>query len=1120
MTKYITFFGLSMILWMSCNDPTALPLTGPAQFQLLRQAETGLDFTNHLEQSTEFNVFAYMYFFNGGGVAAGDFNQDGLADLYFTSNMGPNSLFLNEGNLTFKEVTEQAKVAGLNGWTTGVSVVDINNDDLLDIYVSQMGDYEGIKGHNQLYVCQGIKDGIPVFEDQAAYYGLDFVGFSTQSSFFDYDLDGDLDMFLLNHSLHQNGTFGPRRTFGEVHPTSGDKLFRNEGGHFVDVTKESGILSTVIGYGLGIATSDINMDGWPDIYIGNDFHENDYLYINQQDGTFKEVLTEQINHTSRFSMGVDIADINNDGYKDIVSLDMLPEDPFILKTSLGEDGYNIFQFKLGYGYNPQFARNNLQLNNGNNTFSEIGTYAGIFASDWSWAPLLFDFDHDGLKDLFISNGIPRRMNDIDYINYRMGDENLKWKTDNNEMSEEDMQLVDQMPQIKLANKFYHNQGDLTFEDWKGRIENNAISYSNGAIYADLDNDGDLDVVTNNIDDEPFLYRNMTIENGGQGNRYLTFQLEGPAENRLAIGAKILVNTSQGRYLEEHFPVRGYQSCNPPGIHVGLGAGITIESALVVWPDGTFEAIETPAFNTTTKLSWKPGLPAFDYGQLKDQEPAPYAFEDITVSSGLDFTHQENPFVEFNREGLIPHMMSAEGPALAVGDVNGDGREDVFLGNSKRAVSAIYLQNSDGTFTNRTPLAIRQDSLFEDVQAVFADMENDGDLDLFIAAGGNEYRGKSEALQQRAYRNDGKGNFERIDPFPEIYLTASCILPADFNKDGWVDFFIGGRAVTSQYGVIPNSYLMLNKGNGQFADVTREYSLDLAEAGLVKNGEWSDIDGDGDQDLVLAVEWQPITVYRNDGDKFVKSPINEESGWWNFVKIHDFDQDGDQDILAGNLGENSKLQPSAAEPVRMYVNDFDQNGQAEQILTYYLEGREVPFANYAELTKQMVTLKKQYLYSKDFARATLEELFGSEKLAQATTFEINTLSSKYFENTGEGFTAQPLPPVLQFAPLKAAALFDLDKDGREEVVLGGNFYESNIEMGFYDANHGNVLSIGEGGSLQVSDLKNLAIKGQVRHIVPIRIGNREAFILAKNDGKVQLIRVDEEKSGTLVSSTAS
>lgn len=1118
MTKHIAFWGWSILLILGCGGQVKEPLTGPVQFQLLQAEETGLRFTNELQQNTEFNVFAYMYFFNGGGVAAGDFNNDGLVDLYFTSNMGPNSLFLNEGDLQFSEVTETARVAGLNGWTTGVSVVDINNDGLLDLYVCQMGDYEGIRGHNQLYVNQGIKNGIPVFEDQAAYYGLDFVGFSTQASFFDYDLDGDLDMFLLNHSLHQNGTFGPRRTFDEIHPTSGDKLFRNDGGRFTDVTEASGILSTVIGYGLGIANSDINMDGWPDLYIGNDFHENDYLYINQQDGTFKEVLTEQINHTSRFSMGVDIADINNDGYKDIVSLDMLPEDPYILKTSLGEDGYNIFQFKLGYGYNPQFARNNLQLNNGNNTFSEIGIYAGIFASDWSWAPLIFDFDHDGLKDLFISNGIPRRMNDIDYINYRLSDENLKWKTDNNEMSDEDMQVVDEMPQIKLANKFFRNQGDLTFDDWKGRIDNNAISYSNGSVYADLDNDGDLDVVTNNIDDAPFLYRNMTQEQGAELGNYLYFQFEGPEANRLAIGARVLLVTDQGQYLEEHFPVRGYQSCHAPGLHIGLDKAADIKMAAVIWPDGTYESIETPALNATNVLKWRAGLPAFDFSGLQNREPSSYAFTDITATAGLDFEHQENPFVEFNREGLIPHMMSAEGPALAVGDVNGDGREDVFLGNSKRNFSAIYWQKADGSFINRTPNAILQDSLFEDVHAVFVDMENDGDLDLFIAAGGNEYRGKSEALKQRAYRNDGSGHFERIDPFPEVYLTASCILPEDFNGDGLVDFFIGGRSVTSQYGTLPNSYLMMNQGDGQFVDVTRKYSETLAEAGLVKHGQWADMDGDGDPDLVLAVEWEPITVYRNDGDRFVKEVVNEESGWWNFIEVHDFDQDGDQDILAGNLGENSKLRPGKEEPVRMYVNDFDQNGQVEQILTYYLEGKEVPFANYAEITKQMVGLKKRYLYAKDFAAATLEEIFGREALEQAAKYEINTLASKYLENTGGKFVARPLPARLQFAPLKAAAVYDLNGDDQMEVLLGGNFFESNIEMGFYDADYGSVLSFGQNDSLTVSTLGNLAIKGQVRRIAPIHIGNRLAFILAKNNEAVQLLRADQSSTTSLVSST--
>ena len=1079
------------------------------QFQLLGKEDTGLDFQNVLKQSSEFNVFNYMYFFNGGGVAAGDFNQDGLDDLYFTSNMGPNKLFLNEGGLHFKDVTEQAGMEGMGGWTSGATTVDINNDGLLDIYVSQMGDYQTIKGRNQLYVCLGIENGIPVFEDQAIEYGLALVGFSTQAAFFDFDLDGDLDMFQLNHSLHENGTFGQKKAFADTyHPMSGDKLMRNDGGVFTDITRESGINSTVIGYGLGVVTADINLDGWPDMYIGNDFHENDYLYINQKDGTFKDVLTEEMMHTSRFSMGVDVADINNDGLGEVFSLDMAPYDPEILKSSLGEDDYKIFKFKLGYGYNYQYARNNLQLNKGGGLFDEIGLFAGVHATDWSWAPLFFDFDHDGYKDLFVSNGIPRRMNDIDYVNFRANNE-IRWKANTNNLEEADLAVVEKMPRIKLPNKFFRNRGNLKFEDLEKQIKGELPTFSNGAVYADLDNDGDLDVVVNNYEDEPFVYKNLTVEKAKPKHNFLALKLEGPPQNVNAIGARLVVFKGEQELSAEHFPVRGFQSClSVRGLHLGIGDSTEVDSVLLVWPDQTYQNLDDVAYNRWLSVKWKPGLPKFDFSILAKPVSTEWEVRDVTDEVALDFRHQENNYFDFNREVLIPHMVSTEGPALAVGDVNGDGLEDVFLGGAKRKKSQLYYQSENGHFYENTPEVILKDSLFEDVDAVFADLENDGDLDLVVASGGNEYWDKHEALKQRAYINDGNGNFQvNEDLFPGAFLTASCVLPADFNGDGLVDFFFGGRAVPWNYGVTPESYLFVNTGNGRFEDHTEDYAPGLRDVGLVKNGCWEDIDRDGDKDLLLAMEWGPVQIFLNNGGKLDKRPLNDMTGWWNFVLPYDFDGDGDMDILAGNLGANSKLQPTREEPVRMYVNDFDENGQVEQVLTYYLEGKEIPFANYKELTTQMVSLKKKYLFAKDFARATLPEIFGEEALAGATVREVNTLKSMYFENTGEGLTFKPhpLPDELQFSAMKAASLYDFDSDGKVDVLIGGNFYENNIEMGRYDANFGNVLSIGDDGAFRVQPLGSLRVKGQVRRIKPVRIGGRLCFIIARNDDSVMVVR---------------
>ncbi|MCB0549916.1 MAG: CRTAC1 family protein, partial [Phaeodactylibacter sp.] len=579
------------------------------QFQLLRKEATGLDFQNELRQTPEFNALNYAYYFNGGGIAAADFNQDGLEDLFFTSNMGPNKLFLNRGGFQFEDVTEVAGMAGMGGWTSGASVVDINNDGLQDIYVSQLGDFNGIKGRNQLYVCQKVEDGVPVYLDEAPEYGLALVGFSTQAAFFDYDLDGDLDMYQLNHSLHQNGTFGQKKTFdGTQHPLAGDKLMRNDGGRFTDVTLESGILSTVVGYGLGVATGDINLDGWPDIYIGNDFHENDYLYINQKDGTFKESLNDQMMHTSRFSMGVDMADINNDGFDEVVSLDMHPDDPVILKSAQGENAYDVYNFKLGYGYNYQYARNNLQLNRGDGTFSEIALFAGMYATDWSWASLFLDFDHDGYKDLFISNGIPRRLNDLDYIKFRANNE-IRFKAHYNRMEEEDLAVVEKMPEIKIPNRFFRNSGQLRFEDIASRIQGNVPTYSNGAVYVDLDADGDLDLVTNNIEDEPFVYKNLTIEHHKEHHDFLAVSLQGPPRNINAIGARLVVFKGKERLAAEHFPVRGFQSSvSVSRLHLGIGDAGTVDSVLLIWPDHTYQRLDGVQYNQWITLKWKPGLP--------------------------------------------------------------------------------------------------------------------------------------------------------------------------------------------------------------------------------------------------------------------------------------------------------------------------------------------------------------------------------------------------------------------------------------------------------------------------------------------------------------------------------
>jgi hypothetical protein len=1044
-----------------------------------------------------------MYYYNGAGVGAGDFNNDGRIDLFFASNQGQNSLYLNEGNMQFKDVTKEAQIPAETAWSTGVSVMDINQDGMLDLYICRVGNYKTLQGKNELLVCVGIKNGIPVYRDETEQYGLGFSGFSTQSAFFDFDGDGDLDMFLMNHSINHNGNFAPRANFLNTYDSlAGSQFFRNDKGHFINITRQCGINSSRISYGLGIAVSDINLDGWPDIYIGNDFHENDYLYINQKNGTFKEELNNHIMHTSQFSMGVDVADINNDIFPDVISMDMLPYDPVILKRSLGEDEYQTSLEKRKYGYNNQYSRNNLQLNRGNGMFTETGFYSGIYATDWSWSSLWMDFDNDGNKDLFISNGIPKRLNDIDYITYMVNDQ-MQEKIQGQNLDESDMAMINKFPEIKLPNRFFKNTGNAKFKDISNQIEGNPNSFSNGAVYADLDNDGDLDIVVNNIWSPALLYKNNTA----QKNNYFNLKLKGPYQNINALGAKCFAFCNGEVVYYEKYAVKGFMSSMEIPLHIGLGTKKS-DSLILVWPDNTFQYLLIDSTNHNLNVEWKKGLPVFNYNMVTGYfKPLTKLMTDITDVTRMDYLHEENEFNEFNRELLLPKIFGSEGPALAVADVNGDGLDDVFIGSSKWKTSTLFFQYKNGTFSKSEQPEFLLDSTYEDVDACFSDVNNDGFNDLIVASGGNEFFAQEEWRKPRVYLNDGKGNMKKLfNAFPTIYQTQSCIKTCDFNKDGFVDLFLGARATPFQYGKIPGSTLLQNDGTGHFSDVTNTLATGLSDIGFVTNASWVDINQDQQKDLIVSLEWGGIEAFIFNKGKFVKKNLTNKHGWWNFILPVDIDGDGDMDFIAGNQGQNSIFQPTAKEPIRMYYNDFDDNGTKEQIVTYYQQGIEIPMATKIDLEKQMPFIKKKYLYAGDFSKAAFTDIFPPEKLNNSSVFYADYFSNAVLINDGKGnFSVKELPWLAQVSCLKDAEIIDANGDNLPDILTGGNFYEQAMPLNRNDADFGTILVNKGNGNFASENINGIIIKNQVRHIRQIMINKKKAYIIARNNDSLMVIQ---------------
>lgn len=1069
----------------------------PPLFESLEANSSGVDFINELNNEDKFNIYTYRNFYNGGGVGIADIDNDGLSDIYFTGNRVPNRLYKNLGGMKFKDITETAGVAGQRAWSTGVSMADVNGDGFVDIYVCNSGDISGDNKQNELFINNG--DG--TFTEQAEKYGLADQGFSTHAAFFDFDRDGDLDVYLLNNSYKAIGSFNlqknerPKRD-----PVGGDKLYRNDNGKFVDVSESAGIYGSVIGFGLGVTVGDVNDDDWLDIFISNDFFERDYLYINNQDGTFSEVLENSMQSISAASMGADMADINNDTKPDIFVTDMLPEPDDRLKQVTTFESWDRHHYGVQNGYHYQYSRNMLHVNNGDGTYSELGRLAGIEATDWSWGALFFDMDNDGHKDLFVANGIYQDITDLDYLNF-IDNSETKQAIISGDGVDYDA-LIDPIPVTPIPNYAYRNTGDLQFENVADQWGLGKPVHSNGAAYGDLDNDGDLDLVVNNLNVVSSIFENKTNEVYPE-NGYLKFDLVGKEMNPFSVGAKITVKAGDDTYYLEQIPIRGFQSTVDAHPLVGVGNHKQLDLVQVVWPDGTVTRQTNVPANQTLKLNWaeaKPAAPMTLEANLK-------VFEEIDITKALNFAHKENPFVDFDRDRLTYHMLSTEGPKLAEGDVNGDGRMDMYIGGAKDQTGALFLKNADGTYTQHQVADFEKNKLSEDLSASFFDVDNDGDLDLFVASGGNEHGVGSADLADRLYINDGKGNFRKS---ANSFLSSqrwstSVAIPYDLNGDGFEDLFVGSRVRPFLYGVPAPSFIYINDEKGGFTNATEELAPGLDEFGMVTDATWQDIDGDGDKDLIVVGEWMAPTVFRNDNGKLIN--ISEEvgtanfTGWYNQMKAADLDGDGDIDFVLGNHGLNSRFSASEEEPIRLYVNDFDKNGSPEQIFTRVVDGKDLPYVLKHELQMQIPSIKKRYLKYEVYNDQTIQDIFNEEQLSQAVKSEATFLSSAVMLNNGDGtFTVNALPTLAQYAPVYAIEVHDFNKDGNPDILLGGNLFEAKPQVGKYDANYGILLlGDGKGGFEGLDKTKTgLSIVGEVRDFTITEINGDSVLLVAMND----------------------
>lgn len=1103
-------------------------------FSLMTKKQTGVSFLNHIREDDSLNVFRYEYLYNGAGVAIADFNNDGWNDIFFSGNTSANKLYINkksppagENSFEFTDVTALAGVAGNGTWSTGVSVADINGDGLYDIYVCHSGKFnDPQKLSNELFINQGLKNDVPVFLEMAKEYGLDAPGTqSTQAAFFDYDRDGDLDMFLLNHSNHTYNPFlNTKKIRSQPDFHFGNRLFRCDriaDGHlfYKDVTLEAGITNNALNFGLSVTVSDVNQDGWPDIYTTSDYSERDCFYINNHDGTFTDVLEKSMAHISKYAMGADIADYNNDGRPDIFTLDMLPEDNHRQKLLKGPDEYDQYHLLIDSGYYHQQMRNMLQLNMGADDqgvirFSEIGQLAGVSNTDWSWAGLFADFDNDGWKDLFVTNGYLRDYTDMDFLKYTAADAQTEaLKKGNTNYKTYD--LVKKMPSNKLSNYIFRNDHDLAFANVTRSWGFDKLTVSNAAAYGDLDNDGDMDLVVCNNNEPALLYRNNAM--GLSPVHYLKIRFEGEGMNKKAYGVKATLTLEDGSIqYQELYPVRGYQSTVAPELLFGIPADLKIKKLTVSWPDGKTTIMEDVASDQLLSIKQSAGtlLPA-DTKALGKK-----LFTDITGTAGITFVHHENAFVDFKSEVLLPYQLSREGPALASGDVNGDGLADVFFGGAIGQSSALYLQKEDGSFVLSSSQPWIADSVSETVNALFFDADGDGDLDLYAVSGGNEYNDGSPEYEDRLYVNDAKGNFRKLNgALPKMISSKKAIAVSDFDHDGDLDLFVGGRGMPGSFPFPSRSYILRNdsrNGNILFADVTGETAPGLVQPGMVTTAAWVDLDNDQYPELVVAGEWMGVLLFKNDRGRLVdvskSAGLSGLDGMWSALTVSDIDNDGDMDLALGNCGYNNQFKASVNEPVSLFANDFDDNGTVDPVLCYFIQGKSYPMASRDELLDQLVPLRKKYIKYRDYADADINDLFPANKIASAKIFRCEELASGILYNTGDlHFSFKPLPLQAQFSRVYGIATADFDGDGIKDILIAGNFFPYRVQLGHDDASLGLLLkgTPDKGFAAVDPSESGCYVGGDVRSLVLLKDKSKQTrLIFAKNDDAPQVLKLDQ------------